>query len=481
MLSLEFRSLMIINVYSNRFNIFLRRPDRGKCSNNPELIDDENRERFDGRNRPVSFARECGIHRQWRGKSRLTAESLDFKVAPVLGRIAIISRSGSSRWWANWLRGEVDESRWIALMNVCAVFQEPLDAADLPSLEWPKWSGVMPVWSKQVKVTGFDWLAGARNPFRAIKSPEEAARDINDGLRTELKVDRSAVVCWGIDLTRADRTDRPVETWPDTKFEGSVSSPRKLSRIRCLISSMDSAGCCPKRKLSFVKAALSGHVVTGQDTRVMKRLSRGVQVWNCALEALRAINNNDAPLDCFRKGSQDFGTVVWSISGTKSFRTIPRIGSWRNARTVASVIPGKRRKVTTLGSSVRWARKAANSVGFKTSIQSDFDVHTDPGEWFQIRRIEGVKVHGLLLGRPISTEKSIVKAERHLGNDVMTGNRQGSQQIITSIVTQFTEGNLWPGNDDWFTQIFQQERQGTGRVGHGVSPVQEQGNASNLW
>lgn len=64
------------------------------------------------------------------------------------------------------------------------------------------------------------------------------------------------------------------------------------------------------------------------------------------------------------------GRLFGAFPAPKVSRTIPRIGSCRNARTVASAIPGKRRSARTFCSSVRCVLNAASSVGLRISFHS---------------------------------------------------------------------------------------------------------------
>lgn len=229
-----------------------------------------------------------------------------------------------------------------------------------------------------------------------------------------------------------------------------------------------------QEETQFRQGRLGRHVVAGKDTGVMKGPSRGVQVRNCPLEALRAIHNDDAAGHGLGQGAQNFGTIVWSVSGSEGFQDDSADrpaeespdGGLRDAREEA-----ERHDIRVEGPMGSEGRQLGRLQDFHPV---DFNVHPDPSQRLQVGRIERIKVHGLQFGRPVPAEKSIIEVKRHFRDDVMAGNRQGAQQIVTGVVAQFTEGNLRSSDNDRLAQVFQQERQGTRRVGHGVSPVQDE-------
>jgi hypothetical protein len=152
---------------------------------------------------------------------------------------------------------------------------------------------------------------------------------------------------------------------------------------------------------------------------------------------------------------------------------MPCVGAANIIRTVVSLMPGKSRKVATLGFSSVLAENLVISVGLSTKghrtsrKRKDREFRAekrDPSHCFRVftyinadiyqRRyvggIKGFKVHGADFTCSVAAVQLFSKVQTDFWDDKVASNRQGAQEIFNGIVSDFSKRDLRPSDNHRF-------------------------------
>ena len=95
-----------------------------------------------------------------------------------------------------------------------------------------------------------------------------------------------------------------------------------------------------------------------------------------------------------------------------------------------------------------------------------------------VKRVERIETIGILLRRTVAAQQSAVEINAHLGHHgaivsvMQRGQLDARNEVLASVGSQLSNGQLAPREDDRLCEIFQHKRQRRSRVGHGVGAVQ---------
>ena len=106
-------------------------------------------------------------------------------------------------------------------------------------------------------------------------------------------------------------------------------------------------------------------------------------------------------------------------------------------------------------------------------------MNTGGGQFGIIEGAERIEVLGIDFCRAIAAQQVVLKENAHLRNNGRTvgvlgsSNLNGSDEVLTCIGTQHSDGKLATGENDRLRKVFQHEAQSRRRERHGVSAVED--------
>ena len=101
------------------------------------------------------------------------------------------------------------------------------------------------------------------------------------------------------------------------------------------------------------------------------------------------------------------------------------------------------------------------------------DIDAKMGQRSHIWRIERIERAIGAFDCPVASVQLVVEEHAHLGYAVSASHDEGAQKIVSAIRANLKDGDLRSRHDDGLAQIFQHKREGRGRIGKSVGPVQD--------
>lgn len=73
-------------------------------------------------------------------------------------------------------------------------------------------------------------------------------------------------------------------------------------------------------------------------------------------------------------------------------------------------------------------------------VLTNVDAHLD--QRWQVGTVKGIKVDGVHLGGAVATVQLVTKVQTDLGDDKVTGDGEGAEKVVDSIVPDLCDGHL---------------------------------------
>jgi hypothetical protein len=108
------------------------------------------------------------------------------------------------------------------------------------------------------------------------------------------------------------------------------------------------------------------------------------------------------------------------------------------------------------------------------------DLEPQLADMVVIGAAEGVEGGNRCLGCPVAPHQRVVEQQQHLGNLVVSGYHQRTEQVVYGVISGLPnwdyvmkESTLGSSEDYRFLEVFDHEREGAGSEAHGVSAVED--------
>ena len=230
----------------------------------------------------------------------------------------------------------------------------------------------------------------------------------------------------------------------------------------------------------FGHGGFGRHVVSGEHAGLLQFQSCFVEVHrDPSAAALGDVEQDDSAVDgllddadeALRRGGVS-GAVGFEHDGPQSGRGEHRLedllaesGEEFHEFDAARKAGGDAQRVAAL----RGAEDGRTVVG---------DVDADLGQRRVIVGAEGAQRFGAAFGGAVGPEQAVLEVERHFGDDgtavdAGSGDFDGRDEVLAAVGAQDADGDLAAGEDHGLGEVFQQETQRRGRIGHRVGAVQD--------